>query len=514
MSDFLKKYDLDKLILISLLFISFSLPILMDVSAIYYDKNIFLTLSLFAALTVYTAPKLLGVAFLIVGFGFSFINASNILTMGLPFYPDQFAAFVTAPAVAMEMAQGRTELSSILLGLLWTLPLLLMVPVVWRARARSKWTVSVVFLLVSGILFQASTASFELYRHANGLSKGAASIYGAFFQQTVVREEARTPDFERKADRILFVIGESESSDAMELHGAVEKTNPLLTKRDDIIVFNNMVATGSYTKSAIDKMMFYESGPEILASRGKPSLWQYADKAGLDVSRITSHSLAWGAFYKDNHSSMDYIWDSRMENEDSPVFYLLDDMKVLNEIVTPYLAEKEAFYSTFRISGSHVPFKDRYPEEFEKFEAPYFNTLLYTDYVLNEVLDQVPAEWVFWVSDHGVSYEPNERISSFIKPPTDAPKEWLQMLIKNKDRPLSQYDLTKTQAWLMGYDLEEIPGISTYNLLLEEVPEYRMRYSADMPYGKFNLEVPIDGGDGDRKVFYGQTKVMTPTMLH
>jgi len=60
--------------------------------------------------------------------------------------------------------------------------------------------------------------------------------------------------------------------------------------------------------------------------------------------------------------------------------------------------------------GSHAGFKDRYPEEYEKFQGAdrrldeYDNTVLYTDYILSRTLDistKYGAKFIYF-SDHGL----------------------------------------------------------------------------------------------------------------
>lgn len=58
------------------------------------------------------------------------------------------------------------------------------------------------------------------------------------------------------------------------------------------------------------------------------------------------------------------------------------------------------------LQGSHYGFKNRYPSEFGKFEDPYDNTLLYTDYILAETIqalkDSHKPSMMMYVSDHGL----------------------------------------------------------------------------------------------------------------
>jgi len=63
---------------------------------------------------------------------------------------------------------------------------------------------------------------------------------------------------------------------------------------------------------------------------------------------------------------------------------------------------------------SHTPYEKRYPKEFEVFKSPtivdyYDNSLVYTDYILSELMDMFKDKraFLFFASDHGESLGEN-----------------------------------------------------------------------------------------------------------
>lgn len=72
------------------------------------------------------------------------------------------------------------------------------------------------------------------------------------------------------------------------------------------------------------------------------------------------------------------------------------------------LAEKTPHkFIVLHLYGSHADFAKRYPQQFNKFQDTYDNTVLYTDYLLNEVIQKLKATNVdanlIYTSDHGLN---------------------------------------------------------------------------------------------------------------
>ncbi len=72
------------------------------------------------------------------------------------------------------------------------------------------------------------------------------------------------------------------------------------------------------------------------------------------------------------------------------------------------LAEKTHHkFIVLHLYGSHADFTKRYPPQFNKFKDTYDNTVLYTDYLLNEVIQKLKATNVdanlIYTSDHGLN---------------------------------------------------------------------------------------------------------------
>lgn len=82
------------------------------------------------------------------------------------------------------------------------------------------------------------------------------------------------------------------------------------------------------------------------------------------------------------------------------------------------------------IQGSHMVVTERYPKEFDKFNFDnrklvnaYFNSVLYTDYIIDEVIKRVEKQKsvVLYVSDHGQMFRKEKYIHGFTKKGLDVP---------------------------------------------------------------------------------------------
>lgn len=436
------------------------------------------------------------IIFFIVGV----IDYINIKTVGLPLYPTQFAAFLDSPILAIEMASGATNFLDVILGIVYMTPFL--IGVYWLNQQKINKNI---FLKISIILpFTALyflTPRFDIaFSHTDPFSKFASLALSHFNDYYIERQTPTYDNFQNKTKKIVLFIGESESADLMQLHGGEVKNTPLLSSRNDIIVFNNMAAVGSYTGSVVSKITTFESGEDILKKTAKPTFWQIATATGYETARVMSDSFRWGSFFKENHKEMSFAYDSEKYNKKKDMINLEDDQKVADAAFFPWIKGKEKFFATFRMTGSHVEFKDRYPKTFKKFESNYDNSILYTDHFLNKALDKVDKDTIFFfTSDHSVTYDHGKKISAFARLPQKLDfvneKDYAKMkkqFIKNSLKPVSEYDFTKTIVWLMGVELDDPTGVAAYNLFLDDIPDDRIRYSADPPY-KESSKIPVEG---------------------
>lgn len=206
--------------------------------------------------------------------------------------------------------------------------------------------------------------------------------------------------FSRKQVFVL-IIGESCNRNHMSLYGYKRKTNPLLEKRNDLIIFNNVVSPCSNTLFTI---------PLIISDANLENKKRIENSVTLiDVFR----SAGYKTFWISNQSPIG-VWDN-------VVFSLAkgsDIVKFVNiysnsSFESTYIASyDEKLFGPFRqaldskgdkkfivlhLMGSHSSYSKRYPGNFNMFNRgksdkeqtinEYDNSVLYNDFIINNLFN-------------------------------------------------------------------------------------------------------------------------------
>ena len=214
---------------------------------------------------------------------------------------------------------------------------------------------------------------------------------------------------------VLLVIGESARAENFSLYGYDKKTNPYLEKLN-ISTLHNATSAATYTTASVQS---------ILSSTGSTSdsyepLPNYLQRQGIDVFW---RSKNWGEpklKIKSYKTSNDLRTECKGEGCDYDEVLLTGLDNVIKN------ADEKKLFIVLHTSGSHGPsYYEKYPKAFEVFKPvcktvdlqqcsseelvnAYDNTILYTDYFLNEVIkilknnSKTPSLMIY-ASDHGES---------------------------------------------------------------------------------------------------------------
>ncbi len=223
--------------------------------------------------------------------------------------------------------------------------------------------------------------------------------------------------------KVVLIIGESARGDHFSLNGYDRETNPLLAQRTNLISFKKAKARSAATRIAV---------PNIL-TRAKTSR---AKKLGRETSFISlfkkhdfhtvwlSMNAVFGTHnitvstYAQNADTVYFKRNYEAEYERQKDGFLLPPYRGFLE---KHKNEKQLLM--LHTQGSHWRFDLRYPPQFEIFKPAgklsssaarndpatlincYDNTILFTDYFINEVITPLEDEkaLVIYVSDHGES---------------------------------------------------------------------------------------------------------------
>jgi lipid A ethanolaminephosphotransferase len=212
----------------------------------------------------------------------------------------------------------------------------------------------------------------------------------------------------------VLVIGESARKENFSLYGYTKNTNPLLFKRSDLFHFD-ATSSATYTTAGVKSILehtetsdLYEILPNYLYRNDVDVIWK---------------STNWGEppiHIKDYKNKDALQKDCKGEgcNYDE---VLLDGLK--EQIAA---STKNKILIVLHTSTSHGPtYSKKYPPSFENFKPvcntvelgncsqtelinAYDNTIVYTDYILNKLIDDLAQlkaykSAMIFVSDHGES---------------------------------------------------------------------------------------------------------------
>ncbi len=269
---------------------------------------------------------------------------------------------------------------------------------------------------------------------------------------------------------IIYIVGESLAFSNMGIYGYEKDTTPklqILKDNNKLVAFDNALSIGTHTRLSVPYMLVGMEGIDPLGKIYQtPTLFNYAKARGYRTAFISAQDTSWGhikALFVD--SDVDYFWDGVQMNKNASVHKGADDMRVLEEIVMPYIDRQDApFMLVLQMDGSHYPYAMHSSKRHKKFlpelEAnsmnAYDNTIVKTDdYIatlIHYMQNKNPNSWVFYSSDHGQglggksgmfnqSFTKNTIHNPLIIAP---PKAQYQQILLNKNRPVSQADIVPT----------------------------------------------------------------------
>ena len=235
-------------------------------------------------------------------------------------------------------------------------------------------------------------------------------------------EEIRLPDGRITDDEkavVVLVIGESARKADFQLYGYQRDTNPLLTKRADLKVFE-ATSCATYTTAGAKAILEPVNSDDL-----HELLPNYAFRTGVDVSWRTSN---WGE--PPIHID-EYLTNEQLGKQfpDENIYHDAILIKGIRERIVS--SPKNKVFIILHTSTSHGPkYADKYPREFEVYKPvarnveegeknlamlvnAYDNTIRYTDFLLDSLINTLHemTDWksaMIFISDHGESLGENK----------------------------------------------------------------------------------------------------------
>ena len=256
-----------------------------------------------------------------------------------------------------------------------------------------------------------------------------SSYYKQVKQMEILRKNLESYSFDAKASSYegkeiyVLVIGETARSKNISLNGYERETTPLLSQKKNLVSFANMVSGWLWTRMSVpviltrkdvgDKNIFFpeKSVVSLFSEAGFKTYWlSMQSPVGVHDSPIALYSNE--ADHSRFLNPADYQSSGITDNAILPHF-----RKTVNS--------GDKLFVVLHLLGSHFNYGDRYPDAFDIFLPSmknknvalqdreekvrllnsYDNSLLFTDYILSEIIDIVDSQSVvsavFYVSDHG-----------------------------------------------------------------------------------------------------------------
>jgi len=278
-------------------------------------------------------------------------------------------------------------------------------------------------------------------------------------------------------ETIVFVIGESSRPHNWSLYGYDRETTPNLGKQAGIFKFNRICTTAPYTSFAVPSMLSLDpiwdwesivstkSLVSIYRAAGYMTYWlsvQEVDSFGGIIPQIAAEAQYRRYFERSHDGALISEYEKILKKSDT---------------------EKKAIF--IHVKGSHFEYSRRYPEHFDKFQpstssfkdkitAEYDNSILYTDWLLSTMIDQLKSSKkpsvLFYSSDHGENMMDDSRgllghgignkydlpVSAFIWASDNVSRQQSLKLLKLRERESQKISISS-----LPHTLLNITGVFT-----------------------------------------------------
>ena len=243
--------------------------------------------------------------------------------------------------------------------------------------------------------------------------------------------------------KVVVILGESARADLMSAYGYERPTTPWLDSisknGNEVVLFNDVCSSGPNTITSSQRIFTFWNNTPNKAWYNYPDLTNVLAHAGYYTQWITQQNpqnmYAIERLFANSAHKLykTHIYTSLYKIKDSSLSAMAYDEALLPALHrydspnTTHVNRKNIF-TVVHLMGSHQNYSERYPPAFDFFKAKdmkecltddakiqkatYLNSLRYTDYLLEKMLQHYSSQraLVFYFSDHGEMVdEPEER---------------------------------------------------------------------------------------------------------
>lgn len=304
-------------------------------------------------------------------------------------------------------------------------------PCIYIFKAKIDYPVIKQFLSVSGgsIIFMLvmvfANGSNWLWIDKNSKQLGGLAMPWSYSVNTAIyhiqqfnrnKKEIILPDaqiMDNQKSIVVLVIGESARSQNFSLYGYNKNTNPLLSQVENLYHYPSQ-SCATYTTAGVKCILEHENTGDLYEI-----LPNYLYRNGADVIWRTTNSGE-PPIHIEKYQNREYLQQYCQENCEYDEVLLAG----LKEEITA--SDKDKIFVILHTGTSHGPtYNLKYPSHFEHFSPvctsvelanctseelinAYDNTIVYTDYILAKLIDNLKEldgyqKTMLYVSDHGES---------------------------------------------------------------------------------------------------------------
>ena len=308
-------------------------------------------------------------------------------------------------------------------------------------KSSSRSSAITAAILLSVVIVFMSYDAFK-QRFIRKASPPIVRVIAAYINDADLYKEAGTKQFPKKINAfssnqlsrqtVVLIIGESVNKNHLSLYGYQRKTSPLLSKRKDIIAYNNVVSAYSNTLNAVLSMFSNAAIDTSIPSQQQVDLIDVFYSAGFKTYWISNQSpigiwdnkVSMLAQKSDNCIFVNTTANNSFESINTASY----DSKLLAPFAKALQAEAPKKFIVVHLMGSHASYAKRYPAAFAQFNgkderssliAHYDNSILFTDFIVDSLLTLIsqhstnPKEFctAIYLADHGENvYDENNDV--------------------------------------------------------------------------------------------------------
>lgn len=274
------------------------------------------------------------------------------------------------------------------------------------------------------------TYPLGLFISLTNLYQEQAKINAAFSKHQQFSFNAKVPHAVNNKQLVVLIIGESSRRANWQLNGYKRQTNPLLSKQAHVVNFTDMLSISNATRTSIPMLLTRKPAAQVYR-------YDFAEKSVISAFKESGFDTYWISTQQ-KFGAYDTSTSVYAKEADNIIF--LNKTNYTNKgetdgVVLPVFQkilanQSQKILIVIHTLGSHFDYSHRYPSSFDKFKPSlndiegyslqdkkykqqlinsYNNSILYTDYVLNEVIESMKKQeqtesFLLYSSDHGEDF--------------------------------------------------------------------------------------------------------------